>query len=247
MTKDLDMILSIFWISTHNKRWDLLLWNYMDFLFFSSKCQNDLSIFNNTTSRESASNQTHNQPCYVVCTCVPVITKSVDWLSWTTRLVASWRGDFLLPEALRVITVEEDLSAAAAPVWSFPRHVALLSLLERSQPEPWEVIVSWCFSLLNSFFKLHSSFALRIHLRPPPTAHTRSYPTVNANHRSMNVKHDRRQIHWFSSVPLKRSPVLAQATYLNNWDSRGTLGWLVPHSVPELVQVKHCDLYKVMM
>lgn len=28
----------------------------------------------------------------------------------------SWPGDFLLPEALKVITVEEDLSSAATPV-----------------------------------------------------------------------------------------------------------------------------------
>lgn len=47
----------------------------------------------------------------------------------------SWPGDFLLPEALKVITVEEeeDLSsaaAAAAPVWSSPQSSAWLTLPE---------------------------------------------------------------------------------------------------------------------
>lgn len=39
-----------------------------------------------------------------------------------------WPGDFLLPEALKVITVEEDLSSAAMSVWSSPQHFAPLTL-----------------------------------------------------------------------------------------------------------------------
>lgn len=39
-----------------------------------------------------------------------------------------WPGDFLLPEALKVITVEEDLSSAAMCVWSSPQHFAPLTL-----------------------------------------------------------------------------------------------------------------------
>ena len=42
----------------------------------------------------------------------------------------SWPGDFLLPEALKVITVEEDLSSAATCVWSSPQHFTALTLPE---------------------------------------------------------------------------------------------------------------------
>lgn len=74
-------------------------------------------------------------------------------------------------------------------------------------------VLMFSFIKLISQSPLLSSFALRIDLHPPPTAHTRSYPITYANHRSqMIVKHDRRQIHWFSSAPLKRSPVSAWAT-----------------------------------
>lgn len=140
----------------------------------------------------------------------------------------SWPGDFLLPEALKVITVEEDLSSAATPFWSSPQHFALLTLPE--------ITVRTATAALSSHWKVNHIFLLFIKVKFNVFwgySHRDSYvnglnplsstfyiidtSTVCISdvimHWMWHLECNRLQVYWFTLIPLKWFSVLAQAPF----------------------------------
>lgn len=153
--------------------------------------------------------------------CARLVASVVEWF-----LCLCWPGDFLLPEALKVITVEEGLSSAATPVWSSPQHFALTSQRDHSKKSQSHLLL---FILENLCEHTGSVFIHLLCISDAIVDWVISRVWSVTDYRSIDS-------HWFL-WSARLSWLRLFSVLDNNWDSSSTLGSLVLRDSPGLAHV----------